>query len=1492
MPFTAPDSDAIEEGFTAPESDALPDPEQTSALGAAGRSFLTTVIPAVGSAIGFEGGARVGAPAAAALLPIMGPSSGIIPFATGAVGGVLGGMGAKAIQDKALETFAPNFNERLNELQALDQHQHKVASAVGRIGAQLPSFSLAPGAILRGAPALAKLALGKTVTDAEKQAAGHAAAQIGAQGGLTIGLPLIQEHRLPTSGEVAESAAAALLFGGPREWVPGGGRAPTIPFAGTVNDPLRNEVTVPSTVVTDLPTPVTDSGTGVIPAIPEQPPTTHAIPEQAAGEMGVLNPPAVRQEVGGNDQPIQPTRESAPAVEAQAGIPQGEAVAQEAAANAPETGNYFPIKSPAITGENAPLEQPIAPNSETSVPRGEPTANMNAVIDLERAERSVAPLTTAMRKSNPEFYADALDLLANDPGLPDKLILQGLQPKPKPLSAAEHMVLLREKVITQNDLTKAQLEAANSPGGENSPAGKRAQELQDRLDSIERSVGTGGAGQAIGQAFQIRKAFMDSEFALSTLRARKLAEVGYRKLTPEEETDLKTTAEAHKAASDAVAKYEADAELKQKHVEVVDVVTQERAAAQPSKAEPKKASKVENIVRAMEVAADAAWVRVKAKMGGTGSTVDPTILPDLAIIGAAKIARGVVEFGKWSKAMVDQVGAWIEPHLKEIYDASHALKNEALKTDAEEKIQNATEKIAAKMTTGERDSVHAQVRKLVLGLIEANTKITRDQLIDRVHDVMKAVDPTITRLEAMDAISGRGIFNTPAQDEVSKIQRDLNEQIRIVGHQEDVKAGKPLPRTGPQRDKPSDAARKETAILDDLKRKFGVTITDPAAQLSGALQARKTWYNHRLSDLRSEIASKVRTLKTKAPSPTDPELESLKSEYAQVKADHDAIFKVDRTMTDERRLKMATDAANRSEELWTKRLEEAKKGNFDTGEKRLKPLTNPELLSIRARRDALKDAHQELVDIANPKKTPEQRQLDALKARLSAKKARLLEQMASGDFSPRVKRSPPKPDAELIAKRAEVSKIENEHAAKKEEQRLAQRNKVEKIGDFISKWYRSSILSGPQTVGKLTFAAAERLIGTPIEEAVGTGLSKLYPKLAQATARGGKLNLEAEQAALRSVFTSGLKDAWENFKQRPSELEQIHDPRYSSRPKDASAFFGMLHAALKAPVKRAEFSRSLVKRTEAAIAAGEDVRSPEVRDRIMAEAYKDGERAILSQSNKFADWARQQINLIDKQTAAMPHATPTRKAAATIARFLFPIIKIPTNYVAESFAHTPLALVTGHLEMFNAMRDVENGMIKKIPAEQADMIWRHLSKGLIGSALMLVGYLNPESIGGYYQEGERRKTTDVKVGGMRVFGVNIPRVLIHNPALEMLQFGSTIRRFSDSKQRKKDTETRGLTSGVIQATSGLAQEVPMISEGLKLSKLFTPNERGAFLGEIAKSASPQAVQFIANQFDKDANAPNLYDYLTSDVTKRKTVTPLDYLESGIPGLRNTLPVKK
>lgn len=247
------------------------------------------------------------------------------------------------------------------------------------------------------------------------------------------------------------------------------------------------------------------------------------------------------------------------------------------------------------------------------------------------------------------------------------------------------------------------------------------------------------------------------------------------------------------------------------------------------------------------------------------------------------------------------------------------------------------------------------------------------------------------------------------------------------------------------------------------------------------------------------------------------------------------------------------------------------------------------------------------------------------------------------------------------------------------------------------------------------------------------------------------------------------------------------------------------------------------------------------------------------------------------------------KVAQAVGKTLLPIVKIPTNIVAEAFQYATGA-VTGSARLAAAMK---RG-VDTLKPEEADLIMRELKKGSLGGAVMLLGFLAPQVIGGYYQQGQKRRDSDVKPGGVRLYGANIPPMLLHNPAVEMLQVGATVRRVADSKLRKKDRSAQGIPAGVMAAGLGLIQEVPFVNETTQISKVFNPNERTQFFGELARSRTePQVMQWLAQQGDKrGANMPEALLPWKGEVRARKPDNFKDEMKMGIPGLRKTVPLKK
>jgi hypothetical protein len=454
--------------------------------------------------------------------------------------------------------------------------------------------------------------------------------------------------------------------------------------------------------------------------------------------------------------------------------------------------------------------------------------------------------------------------------------------------------------------------------------------------------------------------------------------------------------------------------------------------------------------------------------------------------------------------------------------------------------------------------------------------------------------------------------------------------------------------------------------------------------------------------------------------------------------------------------------------------------------------------------------------------------------------------------------------------------------------RLANRPWWEKAQDTFVKWRRGFLLSGPVTLAKLTSAAVQRMAFTPMEEVIGAEWSKVFPELARKAHREGGINSRAEARAITQAVTKGMTDAWDVLTTGQSELDVLYGGPKEGYiresdvlPRSAIDFFGKVHGALKAPTKRAEFARSFEKRATAAIRDGIDVTDPMVQTRIAAEAYKDANRAIFLQDNMVVAAYKRALTAFEQKSKVTGNVKPGGKVAATVSQSLFPIVRVPTNIVAETFQYA-LGLPSGLSRL--AIAKAFGKGVEGLKPEEADMIMRHLKKGSLGAAVLLLGYFNPNTIGGYYQSGGKRKASDVKAGNIQIYGHNIPSYLLHNPLLETLQFGATIRRVSDSKLRKKDKDTQGIPAGLAAGALGLVEAVPFVREQIEATKAFNPNERTDFFGELSKSfVVPQLLQWAATQTDKDAKGNPI---------QRKPGSILEYIESGLPGARQNLPVKK
>ncbi len=332
-------------------------------------------------------------------------------------------------------------------------------------------------------------------------------------------------------------------------------------------------------------------------------------------------------------------------------------------------------------------------------------------------------------------------------------------------------------------------------------------------------------------------------------------------------------------------------------------------------------------------------------------------------------------------------------------------KNPQAAADPQQDIDAAIAAIKAKVDKEETSSITPFVQKLAKLFWQQGIR-EQEPMIDALHGVLEPMIPGWTRDQTQRAFSGYGNFSPLSKDEMSVGLRDLKGQTQQLLKIEALEARKPLEKTGVERRQPSFEERRLQKIVNELKRKYGVVVTDPETQLKSALEARKTYYRNRLVDLKQEIDSRQRVIKDKSPSPSDPELESLIAEYREVQTQHKEIFGK-REMTDAERLKLALAAAEKTEARWQERLAAAKEGKFDpaTGEKR--KLTSPELEAVRARSEAIREEVELLKSLDS--NINEQRQVDLLAASLADVEAKI----KSGDIA--APKRPFGPDSKAVS---------------------------------------------------------------------------------------------------------------------------------------------------------------------------------------------------------------------------------------------------------------------------------------------------------------------------------------------------------------------------------------------------------------------------------------------------------------------------------------------
>lgn len=604
--------------------------------------------------------------------------------------------------------------------------------------------------------------------------------------------------------------------------------------------------------------------------------------------------------------------------------PKTEAVAeQSAASNLPEQPG---LKESEMVGMGAAIPEEFKPSQQL------PTANKNASIDADRVARGEAPLMSAMRKSDPELWDQAMSVVENDWQAADKLIARH-KAEPFVPTDTDLMVLLHRRTDLKNTFAKLSREyaqAAEEGRVEVSEAARQSRDMVlDQLRELEAIVGRGDTamGTMTGRALRARRIAMNEDYSMASLIVDREASLK-RKLTTEEISELETISKDQARVSAELAKKEAELESRAQEIEAREIAARAIADATADAPSPYVLKLAEDIVKSWDARADRARARLREKWGRTSTGLDPTILVDLSEIGVSHLAHAGLDFARWTARMVDDLGEFAEkakPYFEKAFERAKRLAEEEKEKRAGPKKAE-VDKVIGRATpveaidgivdrVGKRFAKNPQLdfshaaRSIARYYVEQGIKKPLE-LVDAVHAKLIEVMPELTKRETMDALSGYGRFVPLKKDAVSVALRDATGQMQQIAKLEDMAGGKAPLKTGPERRLPTDEERRLIKQVEEAKRRGGYNVTDPATQLRTNLQAAKTAISNQIKDLSFEIEKRERILKVKTPMVPDAELTALRAQRDALRKEHREIFG-DRIISDARKLELAEKVLDR-----------------------------------------------------------------------------------------------------------------------------------------------------------------------------------------------------------------------------------------------------------------------------------------------------------------------------------------------------------------------------------------------------------------------------------------------------------------------------------------------------------------------------------------------------------------------------------------------------
>lgn len=1110
------------------------------------------------------------------------------------------------------------------------------------------------------------------------------------------------------------------------------------------------------------------------------------------------------------------------------------------------------------TGADLPKTVEVKPTGETpsdvimSPESTAKTKGANAHAAEERTKIGLEDLPQTERRPVADAFNEATK---NHASASARVMAEGVLKNPRPLTDVETAGLVQR--MQEGKQRVEALRSLISKSVEKGETGSKVDDLRaehnslldeyDTLDKARKEAGRQWALSGLARQIEI------NDYDYTGVRQRAITANPRKPLTPQEDTRIGNLTDALKAANDKIAQHE---QTIKDQVAQRSVQRMIRENAQETRRTGRAKAKAD---------LDTEFDQLRKQFVKAGSQLNSGIPAELIPI-VAKMAKNRVAAGiNTIDGLVDNIHEALKDHVegittRDIRDAisgygqtvSQGTRSEAVKNLAEMQKQMRLISAIEDAEKGQQPAKgqapgkpSAQVAKLRAQLDETMQKqglkssgVSDEARLNSAKSQVKAKIDDLTRRINEKDFSKIGTNPVPADAELTKLKADRD------ALQKQYEGMKPNPEKTPQQRTAPTMEARQNALKSSLEKRI--------ADLDRRMKA---------GDFSQNKPDDVQLTK---------ELYKLKSQRDRLQARYDAAkpATVKTPDADAAQKKLAATIA-RTQARINDLQRQADAGKVDakqpaTGEK-LPP--SSDLYKLQKQRDAL----QSRVDALRPKADP----LPAIKTRLAKQIADMREQLKTNNFD-----KPEKPASPVYDEEASKLRLTRDKLKLQIDNEI--RNREAKSGlTFASNLTRAFKLSGVNVFAKLGGATGWAVPVEAVSDLFGAGFGKILKvkgqKLGDVASREGVFMPQADLAGVRTMFSrDAVRNAYDTIRQGFNDIDVLsgkEEPHGSS----ATDTPGRLHGSSKAFLQSGQFRKSSMIRLWKAAKQGRDINNPDVQAEIGMNAALDAQDAILKGDNKLATKMNQAMGVFERD--------PNKGAQAVglFLRTLFPIVKVPSNYLGKAVDMTGVGIGRGIYEQVKAAR--EPG---ELTPAQADKILKAYKRGGMGLVAAYLGIAQPKGFqtAGFFANGAKppldKDGKPMQFSDVEIAGHHVPHVFAHNSFIEAVQFWATVSRVL---RQTKETDNLSKAGEVLaQAGGGLLRQAPGLQTAGDTANMLTGG-RGA--GQAAGmyvrgNIIPQILQEGAKMLDKDAQG---------NVVPRDKSSFRKAIQEGVPLMRNKLPVK-